>query len=44
MLLKKSAFVMEADAPAEYINQCVNNPTSGGVLKGGFLEECGDLF
>jgi uncharacterized protein YecT (DUF1311 family) len=26
------------------INQCVNKPTSRGVLKGGFLEECGDLF
>lgn len=26
------------------INQCVNKPTSGGVLQGGFLKECGDLF
>jgi short subunit dehydrogenase-like uncharacterized protein len=33
-----------ATTAAVLINQCVNKPTSRGVLKGGFLEECGDLF
>jgi Uncharacterized conserved protein (DUF2075) len=36
--------IMQRHRDYAVINQYASKPTSGGVLKGGFLEECGDLF